>query len=122
MKFLCRYNFLMIVLLIAVVLGTIFAVFSTQNTESVNLNFGSYFVSSPIYLVILIPLLLGILIAFLFYTLRSLSHELTESEQKSEIRKLRTELAETIKKAHKLELENVKMKKENGEFDEDSIE
>src|SRR3989304_1793546 len=109
----------MIMLLLTVALGTAFAVFATQNTGAVDLNFGKYFIPGiPIYLLVLIPLLFGIMIAFLFHALRTLSYDLNESEQKKEIRRLKEELAEMTKKAHKLELENVRFKKENGNFDE----
>lgn len=112
----------MIILLFTVALGTLFAIFATQNTGSVDLNFGSYFIPNiPIYLLVLIPLLFGIMIAFLFHALRTLSYDLTENEQKREIKKLREEVTDLTKRDHKLELENVKLKKEKGKFDEDSI-
>lgn len=112
----------MLMIVLTVAIGTVFAVFATQNTGSVDLNFGQYFLPGiPIYLLVLIPLLIGVLIAYLYHTLRTLSYDLTENEQKKEIRRLKEEAADANKKAHKLELENLKIKKENGEFDEDSI-
>lgn len=109
-------------LLITVALGIAFAVFATQNTGTADLNFGNYFIPGiPIYLVALVPLLFGLLIAFLFHALRLLSSDLTTSEQLREIKELKAELNEMTKKSHKLELENVKLRKGNGDFDEDSI-
>lgn len=112
----------MLVLLITVALGTAFAIFATQNTGTVDLNFGSYFIPKvPIYLLVLVPLLLGLLIAYLLHVMNVLSHDLTIDDQKRDIKVLKTELAEITKKAHKLELENLKIKKDNGDFDEDSM-
>lgn len=113
----------MLVLLITAVLGTAFAIFATQNTSTVDLNFGRYFIPSvPIYLVVLVPLLLGLLVAYILHIMNILSHGMTIDEQKKEIKNLKSVLAEMTKKAHKLELENIKIKKDNGDFDEDSLE
>lgn len=113
----------MLVLLITVALGIAFAVFATQNTGTIDLNFGKYFLPGiPIYLVVLVPLLFGLLVAFILHLLKILSHDLTIDEQKHELKTLKEELAEVTKKAHKLELENVKIRKDSGDFDEDSIE
>lgn len=113
----------MLVLVITAVLGTAFAVFATQNTQTVDLNFGKYFIpSTPLYLVVLVPLLLGLVLAYILHIMKILSHDMTIDEQKQEIKDLKSDLAEMTKKAHKLELENIKFKKENGDFDEDSME
>ncbi len=112
----------MLLLLTTVVLGTLFAVFATQNTGSTSLNFGSYTLTGiPNYLAILVPLLVGLLISSLVYIMRTLSSNMTIGEQKDEIEKLKKELTEVNKKAHQLELANAKLKTKVGEFDEDSI-
>ena len=112
----------MLLLLTTVVLGTLFAVFATQNTGSTNLNFGGYTLTGvPNYLAILVPLLVGLLISSLVYIMRTLSSNMTIGEQKDEIEKLKKELTEVNKKAHQLELTNAKLKTKVGEFDEDSI-
>jgi regulatory protein YycI of two-component signal transduction system YycFG len=88
----------------------------------VDLNFGGYVVPNvPLYLVILIPLIIGLFTSLIIHTAKDLSQKLTINEQKDKIKKLEDENAEIVKKLHKQELENTKMKAERGEFDEDSI-
>jgi uncharacterized integral membrane protein len=106
----------MLTLLCAVAVGTLFAIFGTQNTEGISLNFGQYTLNNvPTYLAVLTPLVLGLLIAYFIYLARHLSESLTINEQKDKIKKLTEELAETTKTAHKLQLENIKLKKDFGQ-------
>lgn len=113
----------MLTLLITVVLGVAFAIFATQNTEPTTINLGDFALTSvPTYLVVLIPLTVGLILAYLLYLVKDLSQNLTIDEQKDKIRTLKKELAETTKTAHKLQVENVKMKQiKGGPKDENSI-
>jgi len=112
----------MLMLVITVVFGIIFAVFATQNPGSAPLYFGPYsFLNVPIYLIILIPLLIGLFISFLIHLLKSLTNSLTISEHQDEIKNLKKDLTEITKEAHQLELENTRLKAKTGEFDENSI-
>jgi uncharacterized integral membrane protein len=104
----------MITLLITVVLGIVFAVFATQNTGPITLNFGNYTIPTPTYLAVLTPLLVGLLLGFFIYIFRSLSQSMTISENKEKIKNLKKEIAEVTKDAHKFEIENSKLKTENG--------
>lgn len=113
----------MVTLLITVALGIIFAIFATQNTNPITLNFASYSLTDiPLYLAILVPLLCGLLLALFFHMIKNLSQSLTIHKQKDENKNLKKDLAETTKSAHKLEVENVKIKSKNGEpTDENSL-
>ena len=113
----------MLTLLVAVMFGILSAIFATQNTGFVSLTFANYTIPRiPIYLAILVPLLIGLLLALVFHVAKDLSQNLTISEQKDKIKKLKIELAETTKTAHKFEVEKVKLKAENGEpEDENSL-
>ena len=109
-------------LLITVLLAVIFAVFATQNTSFTTIYLGSHSLQNvPIYLVVLIPLLIGLSLSFLVHLIRALSDSLTINEHKDELKNLKKELAEITREAHKLELENTKLKTEIGKIDEDSI-
>lgn len=111
----------MVTLLITVALGIFFAIFATQNVGLVSLNFAGFTLSSiPIYLVVLIPLLIGLLLAMFMHILKDLSQSLTINKQKDENKNLKKDLAETTKSAHKFELENAKIKTENGETDDEN--
>ena len=110
----------MLTLVITVILGLGFALFATQNTNPVSIYIGSNSISDiPLYLVILLSILLPLLVSGFIYLLRSLSSSLTLSEKEEDIKKTKQELAEVTKQAHKLELENTKLKAELGREDED---
>jgi len=103
-----------VTLLIAVGLGVLFAIFGTQNTIPVTLHFaGRTLPNIPLYLAVLVPLLIGLILALLFHIFRDLSQSLTINEQKDEIKRLKKEIAEVTKDAHKFQLENTKIKSEN---------
>ena len=112
----------MVILFFAVVFGVAFAIFASYNTESVDINFVNYVLSGvPVYLVVLAPLLFGTFVSFIIYLIKNLWSDLTVDEFKDEVKKLKQELGEITKEAHKLELENTKLKAKIGEFDEDSM-
>jgi uncharacterized integral membrane protein len=105
----------MLVLVVAVFVGILFAFFATQNIQGIPLIFGNYTIENvPIYLVMLIPLAIGILVALFMRIPKDLSQSLTASEHKDELKKLKVELAEVTKKAHKFEVENAKLRTELG--------
>jgi len=113
----------MLTLILTVLLGLGFALFATQNTGVVTLNFGQFYLYNiPLYLVILATLIIGLCASFIIYITRDLSARLTEDEMKDELKKLKSENAELVKSLHKFELENTKLKAKTGEeFDDDSI-
>lgn len=111
----------MVTLLTTVALGIFFAIFATQNTGPVSLNFAGYTLPNvPVYLAILVPLLVGLILAMLFHVFKDLSQSLTINEQKDENKNLKKDLAETTKSSHKFEVENAKIKNENGEPDDEN--
>jgi uncharacterized metal-binding protein len=89
----------------------------------VDVNIASYsFHNIPLYLVTLIPLLLGLVVSFFLHLMKDLSQSLTINEQKDRSRHLKKKNAEITKKLHKLELENAKLKAKDGkDFDEESF-
>jgi uncharacterized integral membrane protein len=113
----------MLALISAVVLAGAFALFATQNTGSVQINFGRYVLPNiPTYAAILIPLIIGLLASYFLHIMYYLSLKLTISEQEDELKKLKMENVDLAKDLHKLELENTKLKNKNGKpVDEDSI-
>ncbi|HCR35974.1 hypothetical protein A2130_00415 [Candidatus Woesebacteria bacterium GWC2_33_12] len=112
----------MLTLFLTVALGIVFAVFATQNTGHASIYFGDYSLQNvPVYIVVLIPLLIGLSSSFVVHLIKSMANKLSMSKSKNEIKNLKEELTEITKEAHKLELENTKLKAKTGEFDEDSI-
>ena len=104
-------------------LGLGFALFATQNTSVVEVNFGHFYIPDiPIYLVVLIPLVIGLFAAFLIYITKDISAEIITTKLEKEAKVAKAENTELVKRVHKLELENTKLKAKLGEdFDEDSI-
>lgn len=110
----------MITLVVTVALGLAFALIAVQNTQTANLNLWSYYLPNvPVYLIALIPLLLGLLASLIIHTLKDLSSTLTITKQSSDIKKTREENAELLNKNHKLEIENTKLKSKLGEDESD---
>lgn len=112
----------MLTLVVTVALAGAFALFATQNTTVVAVNIGNSILNMPLYLVVIVPLLLGLLASYFIYVAYTLSLKLTISEKKDEVKRLKEENANLTKEVHKLELENTKLKSKNGKpVDEDSI-
>ena len=87
----------MLILLTTVVLGVAFALFAVQNTAQASIRLGEYVIESiPIYLVVLIPLLFGLLVSYFIYLARDLSAKLTSSEQKDTIKKLKKDFEQNF--------------------------
>lgn len=115
----------MLALLLFVVFGLGFAYFATQNVSSVAIHFGTTTVSGvPLYIIVLTALATGLLIASIFYVIKSFSMHMATSRLSRELTDVKKENIELTRDNHKLELENTKLKAKNGDepqVDEDSI-
>ncbi len=112
----------MLIILLAAVFGTLLSIFATQNTLLVSLVFGGNMLPNiPIYLVVLSSFFVGLVLALILHLVNNVSSRLMIHEKNTTIHKLKEELAQALKQAHKLELENTKLKSKTGEFDEDSL-
>lgn len=113
----------MVTLVVTVALGLAFAIFATQNTATVPINLIFLQIPMvPIFLVALIPLLIGLLASFLIHILSEIAASITLDEKQRELKGTKQENTELTKRVHKLELENTKLKAKQGEeFDEESF-
>lgn len=115
----------MLALLLFVVFGLGFAYFATQNISTVTIHFGTTTLDGvPLYIVVLAALAIGLLIASIFYVVKSFSMHMATSKLSRELSDIKKENVELTRENHKLELENTKLKAKNGddkEVDEDSI-
>ncbi len=113
----------MATLVVTVALGVAFAIFATQNTDSVAVDLIFFKIpSAPLFLVVLIPLLVGLLASFIIHALSEITSSIKIDENEREIKGTKQENAELAKRVHKLELENTKLKAKLGEeFDEESF-
>lgn len=110
----------MIALIITVIFGLVFAYLATQNTSTISIYAWNYAIhGAPIYLVILISLAVGLLLATLVYTLKSITTSFKLGSKDDHLKKARQEITELTKEIHKLEIENTKLKTEMGHEDTD---
>lgn len=108
-------------LVAAAILATLFAFFATQNTSTVTLNFGNYVLPNiPLYFVVLVSFLIGLLLAFTLHIIKDLSASLTISGERGKVKKLKGELTDVTKTAHQLEIENAKLKTQKGVPDDEN--
>jgi len=103
----------MLVILLSVVFGLAIGYFSTQNTAPVTVQFGDIVLPDvPLYLVTIGSLLLGLLIAWIFYFARTVSTSVTIFEKDYAMKKSRRTVAEMDQRLHELEIENSRLKAE----------
>lgn len=108
------------VIILGIVVGLGITYFATQNTNLVNLHFGSYAVSNiPLYQVVIGALLLGLLLAWVFSLVNSLSSKITLHGKENRIKEDEKTIAELTKEIHQLELENTRLKEKSGEEEND---
>lgn len=100
----------MFAFIFTIVFGIIIAFFATQNTTPVSLQLGSYTASGiPMYLVILISLLMGLLFAWIFSLLTALSSLFTLRGKDQLINHEKKTNEELKRRVHDLELENARL-------------
>lgn len=101
----------MFILIFTLLFAVPVAIFATQNTQTVNVNlFQSIYPSVPLYLIVLITLLIGVIFSWLihvvdiFYSSWELRNKVNALKQE---KKKNLDLA---KKLHELEIETAEMK------------
>jgi len=114
----------MIALFLFVIFGLIFGYFSTLNTSLISIYFGTSVIHDiPVYVLVLLSFGTGILFSALFYLLRSIPGWFAWGKKEKEITSAKKEIVDLTKRLHVLEIENTKLKVQNGEeeTDEDSL-
>jgi uncharacterized integral membrane protein len=103
----------MLSLIIILIVGSIIAYLSLQNTMLVSLNFLDYTIPNlPLYYVIIGSMLIGLLLSYTIHLIHSFFTTLTIHSKDKKIMQERKEVAELTKRIHKLELENATLKKD----------
>ena len=101
----------MLVLILLLIVGSIFAYLSQNNFVPVSVHLGPYFLSDiPLFYVILGSFVTGIVMAYLVYLIHSISTSWTLRGKNIQIKKNTDEVLELTKRVHQLELENEKLK------------
>jgi lipopolysaccharide assembly protein A len=93
-----------------VIVGVAIAYFATQNTEPISIHIGQYsWAGIPLYLVVLVAFLVGLLFAYFISLLNSITSSLELRRKQQELEKTRKSLEEHTKRVHELELENTRL-------------
>ena len=105
----------MFAIICVIVFGALYSYFATYNTQVIAVSLGHYKeIEVALYLIILIALGIGFFMAYVIYISHYLSTSLTINEQKDSLKTTKKNLATITQRAHKLELENTKLKAKLG--------
>jgi cell shape-determining protein MreC len=105
----------MLSLILLIVFGLLMAFFATQNTHLGSITLANYgFTSIPMYLIVVISMLFGVLVSWILSLVSTVSSSLTIHGKESEIKNANKTITELNKKVHALELENAKLAGEHG--------
>lgn len=108
------------VIILAVLVGLGIAYFATQNTSQISLYLGPLITPAiPLYFVVIGTLLLGLLLAWVFSLVNSLSSKITLHGKENQIKEDEKNITELTKEVHQLQLENARLKERLGEGDTD---
>lgn len=111
----------MIALILFIVVGILFALFATHNTGIVTISLGQFLsYHTPLYIALLGAFIAGLALSSIFYLLKSVTTGFRLRKQRTERKNAETTIAELTKHIHKLELENERLKTNNGEEDADT--
>lgn len=108
------------VIILAVIVGLGIGAFAVQNTDPTVIQVASYVSPEiPLYIVVVGALLLGLLLAWVFYLVHSFSSALTLHGKDNTIKEAQKTNLELTKRIHQLELENTRLETEIGHTNRD---
>ena len=101
----------MILIILTTIVAILGAVFATQNTLPVAISLGSYhYTQVPLYLVVLISILVGVVLSCVAYYVTLFSASLTIRGKESALTDSRRENTDLAKRLHQTEVEIAEMK------------
>lgn len=110
----------MLVIILLLVVGSILVYVSKYNSMPVSLNLGTHVLANiPLFYVIIGSFLLGLILSYLAYLVRSIFTSFKLRGKDKKIKKDENEVLELTKRVHQLELENEKLKHNPGLEPED---
>ncbi len=88
---------------------------SQFNFQLISVNLGFYVAKDiPLFYVIIISMLVGLMLSYLIYLVHSISHSFVLHGKNNEIKKNKKEALELTKRVHQLEIKNEKMGNDSG--------
>lgn len=101
----------MLILILFLIVGSMFAYLSQHNLTPVSVHFGPYLFSNiPLFYVIMASMLAGLVLSYAIYLIHTISTSFVLRGKEHEIKKEKDEVLELTKRVHQLELENEKLK------------
>lgn len=101
----------MLTLIFFLIIGSVLVYISKYNFVPVSVNLGFYvFNDIPLFYVIVISLLFGLVLSYIAYIIHNISNSFTLRGKNKEIEKNKNEVLELTKRVHQLELEKEKIK------------
>jgi len=103
----------MFTLVFTILIGVGISLFAVQNTHAVTLVLANYPLTGiPLYIIVVLSLLLGIIVSFVTYLMSSLSSSFAISKRDRVIRSEQTTIEHLQEKIHDLEIENTRLRGE----------
>jgi uncharacterized integral membrane protein len=100
----------MLAFIFTIIFSVATAYFATQNTSTLTLHLASYsWTGIPVYLLMLGSLLVGLLFAWVFQLLNTISSSLTIKNKEHALKEEKKANLDLTKRIHQLELENSKI-------------
>lgn len=101
----------MLILILILVIGSVLVYISKYNFTPVSINLGFFVLNDiPLFYIIVISLLFGLILSYLAYIIHNISASFTLRGKNKEIEKNKDEVLELTKRIHQLELEKEKIK------------
>lgn len=112
-------------LILLIIFAIVFGYFATFNLEMVTIALGPYYTTPPIpiYIVIGLTLLVGLVLAWLISSVAALSNSFTLRSKERELNDKKSTIHTLTKKVNELQIENSNLKGElkNEPFDDTSL-
>lgn len=105
----------MLVVILALVVGSMLVYISQYNFMPVSVNLGVYVFSKvPLFYVIVGSVIAGLVLSYLAYLVHAVSNSFVLRGKNNEIKKNEKAVLELTKRVHQLEIQNEKLKHDSG--------
>lgn len=111
----------MATLIVTVLMGLMLAYFATFNTQAVSINLANNFLTVPLYMLVIVSVLIGLLISAVINGIDSISSAFALRSRDSQIRQKEKTVEALETKIHELEIENAKLRGSKDNFASDNI-
>jgi lipopolysaccharide assembly protein A len=100
----------MATLIVTVLMGLALAYFATFNTQAVSINLANNLLVVPLYMLVIVSILIGLLVSAIISSIDSISSAFALKSRDSQIRQKEKTVEALEQRIHDLEIENAKLK------------